>query len=396
MKWYQGVALLAWSSHVSSTSTSLEKRLDYDLCHADCKLHGVAFPDKNTLQLPLEDYFSERCPPIYFGRADKSTATSTVCLDFTGQFLTFTFAPFDGYTTKSAKVHWKLAGNLMYPKSYAHPPPDHTTNCEPGRDGTFVCKVSFGNILGHNGGGGDLQKLLSGMCPNGDREGLSIYLGFSGTAVVTKYPASKEYYFRQQYPCKPGARDRFRQCTSLNPNFNYTQVSYRCSKCASSVDSCPPSNHSYGSTAYGYCPKTSYDLATQSGTGCKTNWGWYETPTFQMLKTGIEGTLYVRTRSDHFQEVGTWSASADAYDKVKVKYCILPGLPYTIDEVNVDFKCSPIESCSQETCTYKKKYLGDLTEYEVRDINFPKCSGRSRAYLIVSAEVNSLLTKNHD
>ncbi|KAK3989989.1 hypothetical protein QBC44DRAFT_395521 [Cladorrhinum sp. PSN332] len=400
MKWNQGVALLAcsrlaWAADVNSTSATgekdpIKKRLDYDVCHSDCSLHGVAFPDKNTLQLPLEDYFSERCPQTYIGRYDKPTATSNVCLDFTGQFLTFTFAPFAGYTTKSAKVHWKLAGNLLHPNSYSHPPPDHTAQCESEPNDIFVCKVSFNQILGISGYA-DLKQLLYGMCPNGDREGLSLYLAFSGTVIVPAYP-HKEIHFQQEYPCKPGARDKFRQCTSFNHQYNYTQISYRCSKCA--VTPCQPPCE-YG-TAFGYqCPRTSYDLATQYGTDCKKSWGWYETPSLKVLKAGVSGPLYVRTKTDYFDEIGIWHASADSYDKVKVKYRITPGLPYTIDEVNVDLACSPVDNCNPSSFTYNEKWLGDVTEYEICDIKFPKCPGRSRAYLIVSAEINTLATKNH-
>ncbi|KAK4167212.1 hypothetical protein QBC43DRAFT_286138 [Cladorrhinum sp. PSN259] len=400
MKLHQGVALLvcsqlAWAADINSTFSTgekgpIQKRLDYNVCHSDCSLHGVAFPDINTLQLPLEDFFSERCPQTYIGRYHKPTATSNVCLDFSGQFLTFTFAPFSGYTTKLAKVHWKLAGNLLYPNLYSSPPPDHTIECEPEHNGDFVCKVSFVDILGISGSA-DLKHLLHGMCPNGDREGLNLYLAFSGTVVVPAYP-HKEIHFQQEYPCQPGARDRFRQCTSFNHHYNYIQVSYRCSKC--DVTPCPSSSE-FG-TAYGYqSPRTSFDLATQHGKDCSQSWGWYETPSLKVLKSGINGLLYVRTKTDYFQEVGLWHAYTDSYDKVKVKYSITPGLPYTIDQVNVDLACLKINSCNPESFIYNAKWLGDVTEYELSDIKYPKCPPRSKPYLIVSAVINTFATNNH-
>ncbi|KAK4462963.1 hypothetical protein QBC42DRAFT_174774 [Cladorrhinum samala] len=402
MKLLQCVALLACSplAHAVATADAdhavhnnleppTKQQLEYDLCRSDCSLHGVAFPDKDTLQLPLEDFVPERCPQTYIGRYDKPNATSNVCLDFAGQFLTFTFAPFPGYTTKSAIVHWKLAGNTAYPKSYALPPPDHTAECSPEGNGNFVCKIPFNNIVGLDGHAG-LTDVLHGMCPNDDREGLTIYLAFSGTVVVPAYP-HKEIHFQQQYPCKPGSRDKFRRCTSLNSSQNHLQISYRCSKCT--VDPCPPPCE-YG-TAYGYqSPQASYDLDTQNGTECKKSWGWLETPSLKLLKTGISGTLYVRTNAGYFEEVGTWHASADAYDKVKVKYRIWPGLPYSLGQVNVDLACLAVDSCVPEDFTYNYKWLGDVSEYEARDLKFPKCLARSRAYLVVSAEINTIVTKN--
>ncbi|KAK4124414.1 hypothetical protein N657DRAFT_572153 [Parathielavia appendiculata] len=162
---------------------SILKRTGYDLCDADCKLNGVPFPDKHTLQLPLDNYRSEQCPGIFVGDASAPTATSRVCLDFVGTNLYFNFSSFPGYTYKKASVTWKQKGNALTQDAWTLPPPDKSISCgpNPSGDGLF-CKLPFSDVLGVSSTT-PVKDQLTGMCPNGDREGLILYLQFSGESV---------------------------------------------------------------------------------------------------------------------------------------------------------------------------------------------------------------------
>ncbi|KAK4200247.1 hypothetical protein QBC40DRAFT_327131 [Triangularia verruculosa] len=395
MKFTSGFVLVATSSQLalateplfgtifSKDIDTLLKRTEYDVCQSNCSLHGIPFPDKNTLQLPLEKYYSERCPEIFIGKYDYPKETSTVCLDFTGRYLTFTFNPFPGYKTKSATVTWGLKGNPLYTVGYKPPPPSNAIQCTPEQDGTFLCKIPFNEIV-HASNSADIKHLLEGMCPNGDREGLILYLQFSGTVVV---PGShKPIHFQQQYPCKPGGRDHHRKCTSYDCDYDYLEITYRCSKCQ--VAPCKPPCDT--TTAYGYqSPKSSLDLDTQKGAGCKTNWGWYETPSIHDLRNGIHGHLYIQEQGKYYERVGSWTATLNQNKKLDVKFKITPGLKYIIEEVNIDFSCLPITHCQHEYFTYNKDGLGGLQEYDAHGIYYPSCGRHSRVYLIISAEVGT-------
>ncbi|KAK0741609.1 hypothetical protein B0T21DRAFT_116826 [Apiosordaria backusii] len=392
MKFTSGLALVVASSRLAlatepifetvvSKEVDLLKRTEYDVCQSNCSLHGVPFPDKNTLQLPLENYYSERCPEIFIGKYDHPKETSTVCLDFTGRYLTFTFNPFPGYTTKSAKVTWGLKGNPLYPAGYKPPPPTNTTQCTPEQDGTFLCKIPFNEIV-HASSYADIKHLLDGLCPNDDREGLILYLQFSGTVIV---PGShKPIHFQQQFPCKPGGRDHHRKCTSYDCDYNYFEITYRCSKCQ--VSPCKPPCDT--TTAYGFQnPQNSHDLDTEKGTDCKNNWGWYETPSIHDLKNDIQGHLYIQEKGKYYEKIGSWAASLNSHKKLDVKLKISPGLKYTIEEVNIDFSCLPITNCKADYFTYNKDGLEGLQEYDAHGIYYPSCGRHSRAYLIISAEI---------
>ncbi|KAK4193213.1 hypothetical protein QBC35DRAFT_446356 [Podospora australis] len=374
------------SSTSSASGSAFEPPTDYDMCQSDCSLHGVPFPDDNTIQLPLEDFFSERCPEIIIGKHDDPTEASRVCLGFTGPYLTFTFEAFRGYVTESARVGWKVKGNRLNPESHAPPPLafNHLT-CHPQQNGTFVCKLPFSKITGL-ASTADIKHLLSGMCPNGDHEGLTLYFAFSGNVVV---PGSHWHIpFQQQFPCKPGARDHIGKCTAYNCEHQYLEVSYRCSKCQ--VAPCEPTCDI--GTAFGYQgPRDSYKLETQGGQHCSQSWGWHETPSQKELKYGIRGVLYIRDKSSHFEKIGTWAAYADHadYRKIKVKYRIVPGLPYGIDEVNIEFSCPPIDNCDPQAYSYNKKGLKGVKTFEVHDLEWPFCR-HGRSYLIVSAEIGSV------
>ncbi|KAK0667302.1 hypothetical protein QBC41DRAFT_228756 [Cercophora samala] len=396
MKLTSGLALVAASSRLAfaaepatfeaviSKEVELLKRTEYDVCQANCSLHGVPFPDKNTLQLPLEKYYSERCPEIFIGKYDHPKEKSTVCLDFTGRYLTFTFNPFPGYTTKSAKVTWGIKGNPLYPAGYKPPPPTNTVQCTPENDGTFLCKIPFNEIV-HASSHADIKHLLEGMCPNGDREGFILYLQFSGSVVV---PGShKLIHFQQQFPCKPGGRDKHNKCTSYDCDYDYFEITYRCSRCQ--VAPCKPPCDT--TTAYGYQnPRASYDLDTQKGTDCNTNWGWYETPSIYDLRNGIRGDLYIQEKGKYYEKIGTWAANLNTSSKrLDVKLKITPGLKYLLEEVNIDFSCLPITNCNAEYFTYTKDGLGGIQEYDTHGIYYPSCGRHSRVYLVISAEIGS-------
>ncbi len=104
-------------------------------------------PDQNTFGLPLENFWSEQCPPIIVGPFNAPVATSTVCLTFSGPALHFTFAPFPGYTTQLAAVTWKLKGNLDTPGSWTMPSPTTNIACTLGPGGVATCDLPFYSIL---------------------------------------------------------------------------------------------------------------------------------------------------------------------------------------------------------------------------------------------------------
>lgn len=254
MKLTQAAALFAGCGLASAATTrrdtSLFRRWDYDVCLNDCTLRDVPIPDKDNFQLPLENNWSEQCPPTFIGAWDAPTAVSRVCLEFSGPFVVFNFAPFPGHVTKTAKVSWKLMGNMLDSTRWDSPPPTATVDCQPAPTGDhFVCKVPFVDIL-HKPVSTSTKDLLAGMCPNGDREGLGFYLAFSGT--VSAPGSNQDIPFKQQYPCKPGARTTDRKCTKWDTNYDYFSISYRCSKCR--VDPCPScTNTSSDSNNCGAC-----------------------------------------------------------------------------------------------------------------------------------------------
>jgi hypothetical protein len=257
MKLAQAAALFAGCSLASAATgslrsrgdTSLSRRWDYDVCLNDCTLRDVPIPDKDNFQLPLENNWSEQCPPTFIGAWDAPTAVSKVCLEFSGPFVVFNFAPFPGHVTKTARVTWKLAGNVLDTIHWSLPPPTATVECEAAPSGgSFVCKVPFAEIL-QKPSSTSTKDLLAGMCPNGDREGLGFYLAFSGT--VSAAGSDEEIPFKQQYPCKPGARTTDRKCTQWDTTYDYFSISYRCSKCR--VDACTPTTCASGTACSGQC-----------------------------------------------------------------------------------------------------------------------------------------------
>ncbi|KAK4038615.1 hypothetical protein C8A01DRAFT_47814 [Parachaetomium inaequale] len=168
--WVMGLSIGGWALGLPYVRTG------YDVCENDCTLRGAAFPDKHTLQLSLENNFSEQCPPIYIGDANAPTASSRVCLDFVGPNVYFNFESFPGYSYKDAAVTWQLMGSTPSP-------PTHSLTCGPSPSGDgLLCKLPFSDILGTSPAT-PIKDLLAGMCPNGDREALGLYLEFSGEST---------------------------------------------------------------------------------------------------------------------------------------------------------------------------------------------------------------------
>ncbi|KAK4152397.1 hypothetical protein C8A00DRAFT_34925 [Chaetomidium leptoderma] len=375
-------------------ASSILKRTGYEACDNDCKLAGAAFPDKHTLQLMLENNWSEQCPPIYIGDADAPTATSRVCLDFVGPNVHFSFSSFPGYTYKSGAVSWKLMGNLINPGSWSAPPPDNTVTCGPNPSGDgLLCALPFSDILGTSAIT-SIKDLLSGMCPNGDREGLGLYLEFSGQVESTA--DSSVTSFKNQSPCT--SRDASGQCTARDTATPYIEMAYRCSTC--NVAACPPDEPEppvtttcgFG-TGFGYqSPQKSLTLNTLSGQGCK-RWGWYSTPSLAELQGGgISGPLYVGAGNNDISKatnVGTWAATANAAGSVTVSYLLNP--PYTLDEVHVNLACTPIAKCAPGQYTLGKGGLNDVPTFASGPIKYPPCAGSSKAALIVHAAVDVLV-----
>jgi hypothetical protein len=363
---------------------SLWKRWDYDMC--DCTMSGVPLPDEANFQLPLENLYQEQCPPIYLGEASSPQATSKVCLDFVGTNLQFTFSPFPGYTTESASVTWKLKGNHGNPATWTSPPPDLTLDCvqAPG-GGDFVCKLPFNEILSKPGTT-SAKDLMSGMCPNGDREGLVFYFQFSGTVAEITDPAAIAP-FQGRPPCTTRSTDR--QCTAWDDTYDYIEVSYRCSKCEHAVCPPPPVVSCKFGTAFGFqTDPTSFTLNTQSGQGCN-RWGWYQTPTLAALQSGISGPLFVGSNPNTHVNVGTWFAFANAVGGITVTYLLNP--PYTLGSVHVDLACLPIDKCAPGDYTYKADNLPEVPVWSnPTPIQYPRCSGGSKAGLIIHADINIL------
>ena len=410
------------STHLNS------KRWDNSFCLNDCSLAGVPMPDQDTFQLPLENFWSEQCPPIIVGPYNAPLASSKVCFTFDGTNLNFAFAAFTDYTIKSAVVTWKVKGNLDDPGSFTSPPPVTNILCAPSSGGVYQCSLPFSTILGVPGTTSTVD-LMQGMCPNGDREALDLYLQFSG--LVEPTAGGPAIPFVQQYPCASRASDR--SCTSWNTALPYIEAAYRCTNCnvapcpppsttttstTTSTTTTPPSTTSTTSTttsttsttssapptlktcsfgtAFGYQNpvagvQRSMTLNTQSGQGCN-RWGWYETPTVAELQGGISGPLYVGVAGNDITkaiDVGIWVATANAQGRVTVTYLLNP--PYALAEVHVNLVCLPLDKCTPSQYTYNAGAIPNLPTWSnPTPLVFPTCSGGSTAALIVHAAVNIL------
>ena len=231
------VALLVGCSLAAAAvpaTANLDKRHDQTYCHNNCQLAGIPMPDQDTIQLPLENYYSQQCPPLVAG-SGASQVTSKACITFPGTSMDFTFAPFPGYNIKSATVTWKVKGNVDGPQSSWAPAPPvprtYSVTCSPNAAGVTKCSVDFTAIFPW--AGSDECVLLGKMCPNGDKEALIFYLEFSGW--IQPVTGGTPVYFTQQHPCT--ARSSNGVCTAWDTWCDYIEIAYRCTKC--DVAPCP-------------------------------------------------------------------------------------------------------------------------------------------------------------
>ncbi|KAG7286007.1 hypothetical protein NEMBOFW57_008304 [Staphylotrichum longicolle] len=403
------------------------KRWDYDVCLNDCSLAGIPMPDQNTFGLPLENFYSEQCPPIVVGPYNNPSSASRACFTFSGPALHVDFEPFPGYTIKSAVVTWKVKGNIAADSStWSSPPPTTNILCSPSSDGHYICDLPFNQVL-QKPTTASIPELMAGMCPNGDREGLGFYFQLSG--LVEPVGGGAAIPFVQQYPCT--SRDGSRQCTSWNTQYPYIEVAYRCTNCqvsacptsttptptptpsetsypptepsttscstTSTTSSAPPSLKTCGfGTAFGYQNpvagvQKSTTLNTQSGAGCN-RWGWYETPTVAELQGGMSGPLYVGAGGNDItkaMDVGIWVATANAQGRVTVTYLLNP--PYALAEVHVNLQCLPLTKCAPGQYTYNAGAIPNLPTWSnPTPLVYPTCTGGSKAALIIHAAVNIL------
>ncbi|KAK5656966.1 hypothetical protein OQA88_3489 [Cercophora sp. LCS_1] len=146
---------------------------------ADCALAGVPVPGCARFDNPPDDEWPRNCPSIIIGDCREPSSVSKVCVNFRGLDISFKFAPFPGYITKSTEVTWRLT-------PYGELEPDlhtwGTIDCEPaGNRGAFVCKLPFSEILGLSPST-PLVNLLGGICPRGAGRGFGFDFVFSGQA----------------------------------------------------------------------------------------------------------------------------------------------------------------------------------------------------------------------
>ncbi|KAK4187568.1 hypothetical protein QBC35DRAFT_452106 [Podospora australis] len=371
--------------------------LEYDICTNNCRLNGVPVPDKNTFALPLENFADQSCPPFYIGsNLTHPVASGRVCMDFVGPNWVFNFSAVPGYTYNRdyVSVGWKIKGRALDPETWTLPPPPiNSLSCTVNPLDTYglTCSLPFYELF-KVPQYMPLQSLLNLMCPSDDREGIIVYLQFSGSIYETATATTRT--FQQKPPCV--AWDTFRQCIAWDTSFQYIEVSYKCTKC--DAPTCPPKTCRYG-TAFGYQPPVdgvvkSLLLNEQSGQGCQ-RWGWYELPTLAELQAGISGTLYVGEGGNDLTRginVGTWTASATPTGGVTVTYA-LTRQDLTLDEVHVDVACGPIDSCVPSQYTFSSGDVLDATTYSnPRPLQYPVCTGQSRATLIVQAAVNTFVS----
>lgn len=117
---------------------SLVKRTYWDVCHGNYALSGVPFTNRDNFKLALENNYSEQCPPVALTPPKGDVVVSKVCLDFVGPNIYFNFTSFPGYSTKSASVAWKLAGNALNPSQWTSPSPTTTISYTQGSSGFFL------------------------------------------------------------------------------------------------------------------------------------------------------------------------------------------------------------------------------------------------------------------
>ncbi|KXX75088.1 hypothetical protein MMYC01_208040 [Madurella mycetomatis] len=286
----------------------------------------IFIPD-NNFQLTLEDLWYEQCPPIYMPGSDA------------------TFSSFSDYTCENAAVDWALMGNMFIPDSW-NPPPHPIFSASLRRRASGACCLA--------------------RAPTGILKACVLYPRFSGevkSATGTLLPS------RQQFPC--ASRDSNRQCTARNSDYDYTEISYRCTKCsvlpcasATSTSSpttsamTPPTFCEFG-TVFGYqSAGKPYNLDTQSGQSCK-RWPWYRTPSLAGLQGRISGPLYV---------------GAGGND-----------IPKAIKRRDLD--CHG-EHGGPGSYAFGRDGLGGVSTFSTTQLQYPSCPSGSRAALIIHAAIS--------
>ncbi|KAL8372205.1 hypothetical protein RB595_001818 [Gaeumannomyces hyphopodioides] len=407
---------------------TLQARWTYDVCN-NCSLYNVPAPDKDTFNNgPIGNWRADRTYDLCLGGPAACSVKSTVTLDFVGLSLYLNFSKWPtGYEYQEAKVFLAPMGS-GYGPSFSPAPTDLTPQytCAVSPDRTAAtCSVPFSTLTGV--GSSDPSVLFAAMCPLGSIEALDFYVAYSG---LVKTPSGETMPFSQAYPCTNYVSG---QCTAYCTSCNYAEMSYRCTNCyvpcpsssttqtassstttststtststttsststtststssSTTTSSTPtPTVCSYG-TAFGYRDAAnSITLNTQSGNGCN-RWGWYTTPTLAELQAGISGSLLVGAGGNNVgaaTNVGTWTAVASPTGGVTVTYSLVP--PYTLGKVHIDLDCLPIDTCAPGQYTFRSPTFpaAGLPVYaNPTPLQYPTCSGGSRAYLIVHAAV---------
>lgn len=213
--------LLAAAS-ASSIPHYFQKRWDTSLCAAN---PGVAIPDSDTLQLPLEGYRSDLCWGLCVGDQSACTTMSQICYTFSGANVVFNYSTVPGYTYTEADIWLGLAAPSGTPTS------QYTTSngaCSISADSTTAsCTVPYSSIITSG-------NVLSGMCPNGDSAGLTFYLYTN--AILNNNNGSGTVPAEGRLSCAD-----YPTCSSYLPN-TYWELYYRCTDCPSLSSSSAPSS----------------------------------------------------------------------------------------------------------------------------------------------------------
>ncbi|KAK3899980.1 hypothetical protein C8A05DRAFT_36395 [Staphylotrichum tortipilum] len=194
------------------------KRWDTSIC--DASTAGVPIPDSNTFNLSLEGGRQDVCWGLCVGDPATCTPQSQICFTFAGRTLTFDYQPVPGFTYTEAGIWLGLSAPSGTPAA------QFTTGngyCVLSADESTVhCAVPYDKITPN-------PDVLAGMCPNGDREGLVLYL--TTTAKLTS-PATGLLPAAGRLSCTD-----YPTCASHSP---FWALSYRCTKCPPPSTPPPP------------------------------------------------------------------------------------------------------------------------------------------------------------
>ncbi|KAF2677993.1 hypothetical protein K458DRAFT_423530 [Lentithecium fluviatile CBS 122367] len=366
-------ASLAHGAAVSlplSKPAELFRRWNSHLC--TCALANVAIPDSVTFQLPLENYRQDVCYSLII--PSTNTPAGQFCWNFNANSdaLTLDIKPSTGYQLQGADVSFGLTAATFTSKSYSTNDGGCGLNSATGE---VNCIIPWTDISGKT----ELRDVLSAMCPNGDREGLILYLG-----IDANLSENGESYVAVPRPCD-ATNPAYTTCDTSVP---YFELAYRCTACPTCQE--VTKYCSFG-TAFGYKdPTLSKTLDSLSATGCN-RWGWYEQVPFASL-AGLTGRLLVGAGLNDLSkatDVGSWTAVV-AGGKVSVTYQASTG--YSLADVHVDVRCSLPTSCAPGRYTYGNTFAAATTTsgFTTSPIVIPCASGNVN--LIVHAAVNRVVS----